>query len=333
MISISTSFPALLQSFFIDRLLRERCVSPNTIAGYRDSFRLLLQFAVEQLNRAPSDLTIEDLDASFIGEFLEHLQKDRSNSARTRNVRLAAIHSFFRYVALNEPAYSFICQRVLAIQSKRYARKPIEFLERKEIDALLNAPDLSTWIGRRDKTLLLVAVQTGLRVSELTGLRCQDIVLGSGAHVRCEGKGRKHRCTPLRQDSLTMVDSWLTERMALPPEPLFPSVRGGFLSRDAVERLVTKHSKMAQRDCPSLKCKKVSPHVLRHTAAMELLHHGVDRTVIALWLGHESVETTQMYFHADMQLKEQALSRTPPFEVNLKRYQPSDELLAFLESL
>jgi integrase/recombinase XerD len=330
---ISASFPALLQSFFTERLLRQREASPHTIAGYRDSFRLLLRFAVERLGKAPSDLLLADLDAPFIGAFLEHLETRRGNTARTRNARLAAIHSFFEYVALNEPAHALACQRVLAIPSKRHERKPVEFLTRTEIEALLRAPDASTWIGRRDRTLLLVAIQTGLRVSELIGLRGQHVILGTGAHLRCHGKGRKQRCTPLRQDAATMLAAWIRERRSPSEAPLFPGIRGGALSRDAVERLVAKHVATAQQYCPSLRSKRVTPHVLRHTAAMELLQNGVDRSVIALWLGHESVETTQIYLHADLRLKEQALARTTPLGATPGRYQPTDQLLAFLESL
>ena len=330
---ISATLPALLQSFFTDRLQRQRDASPHTIAGYRDSFRLLLRFAAQRLGKAPSDLSVEDLDAPFIGEFLQHLQIERGNSARTRNVRLAAIHSFFRYVALSEPAHALLCQRVLAIPSKRYERRPIEFLTREQIEALLGAPDPSTWIGRRDRTLLLVAIQTGLRVSELIGLRCRDISLGTGAHLRCTGKGRKQRCTPLRRDAARMLRAWLQQQRAQPQDPVFPSSRGGALSRDAVQWLVAKHTATARQQCPSLKRKKVTPHVLRHTAAMELLRHGVDRSVIALWLGHESMETTQMYLHADMRLKEQALARTTPLGTKPRRYRPNDQLLDFLESL
>ena len=329
----AASLPALVQAFFTDRLLRQRCASPHTVAGYRDTFRLLLRFAVEQLGKTPTELEVEDLGAPFIGEFLDHLEASRGNSARTRNARLAAIRSFFRYVALNEPAHALLCQRILAMPSKRHERRTIEFLDRPEIDALLAAPDTSTWTGRRDRTLLLVAIQTGLRVSELIGLRNQDVILGTGAHVRCEGKGRKHRCTPLRKDTVVMVEAWQRERRGLPEDPLFPSFRGGPLSRDAVERLVAKHTASAQPRCPSLKRKKITPHVLRHTAAMELLQHGVDRSVIALWLGHESVETTQMYLHADLRLKEQALSRTTPVGIKPGRYRPDDGLLAFLEAL
>jgi len=280
-----------------------------------------------------SKLLIEDLDAPFIGLFLQHLESVRKNSVRTRNARLGAIHSFFQYVALEEPALALHCQRILAVPNKRHERRPIEFLSREEMDALLAVPNLSTWVGRRDRTLLLVAVQTGLRVSELTGLNCQDVVLGTGAHVRCLGKGRKQRCTPLRPETARMLDAWLRERQGLSEDPVFPSIRGSRLSRDAVERLITKYTQRAEPTCPSLKRKNVSPHVLRHAAAMDLLHHGVDRSVIALWLGHESVQTTQIYLHADMRLKEKALSRTTPLGVKPARFRPDDKLLAFLEGL
>lgn len=330
---IAANFPALLQAFFTERLLQQRRASPHTIAGYRDSFRLLLAFAQERIKKAPSDLALADLDPTFIGEFLEHLETDRGNSARSRNVRLAAIHSFFRYVALQEPAHALQCQRILAMPNKRYTRHPIEYLSHTEIESVLAAPDLSTWIGRRDRALLMVAIQTGLRVSELTGLNCRDVVLSAGAHVRCEGKGRKERSTPLRRDTVAIVETWLKERRGQPADAVFPSARGGSLSRDAVERLVAKHVTTAQERCPSLKHKKITPHVLRHTAAMELLQHGVDRSVIALWLGHESIETTQMYLHADLQLKEEALSHTTPLGQKPGRYRPTDLLLAFLEGL
>src|SRR2546421_4015280 len=255
---ISASFPSLLQSFFTDRLLRQRESSPHTVAGYRDGFRLLLQFAEKRLHKSPSQLRIEDLDAPFIGLFLDHLESTRKNSARTRNVRLGAIHSFFRYVALEEPAHALHCQRILAVPNKRHVRKPIEFLNREEIDALLAVPNRSLWVGRRDRTLLLVAVQTGLRVSELIGLTCQDVVLGTGAHVRCLGKGRKQRCTPLRPETARMLDAWLRERQGRPEDPVFASIRGDRLSRDAVERLITKYTHLAAQTHPSLKRKNVS---------------------------------------------------------------------------
>jgi integrase/recombinase XerD len=331
--SASASFSALLQAFFTDRLLRQRRASPHTVAGYRDSFRLVLRFAARQLGKAPSKLSLEDLDAPFVGDFLDHLEKERGNGARSRNTRLAAIHAFFHYVSFQEPAYAEQCRRILAIPSKRYERRQIEYLTPEEVKALLAAPDRATWIGRRDRALLLVGVQTGLRVSELIGLRRGDVILGGGAHLRCEGKGRKERCTPLRQEAVEVLAPWFRECPAEPATPAFPSSRGGPLSRDAVERLVGRHQRTAERHCPSLRRKKVTPHVLRHTAAMQLLQHGIDRSVIALWLGHESVETTQMYLPADLRLKEEALSKVTPLDVQPGRFRPDDELLAFLEGL
>src|SRR5437867_8234094 len=261
----------LLEAFFTDRLIRQRQASPHTIASYRDTFRLLLGFAQRSLKKTPSDLALEDLDAGFVGSFLDYLAKERGNGARSRNTRLAAIRSFFRFAAFSHPEHGALIQRVLAMPSKRYDRAPVEFLNRDEIDALLAAPDPKTWLGRRDRTLLLVAAQTGLRVSELTGLRCQDVVLGSGAHVRCQGKGRKERCTPLRKDAVAALRSWLGERGAQPLEPLFPSARGGKLSRDGVEYLLAKHMAAARRVCPSLEHKRVSPHVLRHYAESRIM--------------------------------------------------------------
>lgn len=330
---IGTTFPALLQSFFLDRLLREKRVSPHTVAAYRDSFRLLLGFVEQHLGKAASDVALTDLDAPLIGRFLDHLEVVRGNSARTRNARLTAIHSFFRYVALREPACALQCQRVLAIPSKRFARPPIEHLGREERDALLRAPDSSTWIGRRDRALLLVAVQTGLRVSELTGLTLGDVVLGAGGHVRCTGKGRKQRSTPLKRETMSVLKAWILEQGGPAGSPLFPSSRGGRMSRDAVERLVARHAAAAAKTCPTLAGKRVTPHVLRHTAAMDLLQAGVDRTVIAIWLGHESAETTRFYLHADMRLKERALAKTTDSGLSPARYRPGDSLLAFLESL
>jgi integrase/recombinase XerD len=331
--SFDINFSGLVQAFFTDRLLRQRRASPHTVAGYRDTFRLLLRFANQRLGKAPSKLSLTDLDAPFIGDFLDHLEKARGNDARSRNTRLAAIHSFFHHVSFQEPACADQCRRILAIPSKRYVRRLIEYLTAEEIDALLAAPDRTTWIGRRDRALLLVGIQTGLRVSELIGLRRSDIILGTGAHVRCEGKGRKQRFTPLRQEAVEVLAQWLRECPAEPATPAFPSSRGGPLSRDAVERLVTRHQRSGERRCPSLKRKRVTPHVLRHTAAMQLLRHGIDRSVIALWLGHESVETTQIYLHADLRLKEEALAKVTPLDVPPGRFRPDDELLAFLEGL
>jgi integrase/recombinase XerD len=329
----NNNFPELIEAFFTDRLMRQRQVSPNTIASYRDSFCLLFKYAKQRLNKDPSTLSIEDLNAAFIVSFLNHIEKDRGNCARSRNLRLAAIHSFFKFIALQDPGHSALIQRVLAIPTKRYGRKSIDFLTKPEIEALLAAPDQSTWSGRRDSTLLHLAIQTGLRVSELIGLTCKDIVLSSGAHVRCKGKGRKDRCTPLCKELVIVLRSWLRERSVQPDNPLFPNARGGFLSRDGVEYLLDKHLAVASQNCTSIQKKRVSPHVLRHTAAMELLQHGVDTTVIALWLGHESPETTQIYVQADLKMKEKALAKTTAVKVKMGRYQPGDQLLAFLKSL
>lgn len=330
---IAAPLPALIHGFFSDRLMRQMRASSNTIAGYRDTFRLLLHYAAERFRKEPTDLAIEELDARFLIDFLEFLENQRGNTARTRNTRLAALRSFFHYVAMNEPAYALHCQRILAIPPKRHQKKTVEFLCRQEIEALIAAPDTSVWIGRRDRTILLVLVQTGLRVSELTSLRAASVMLGAGAHVRCVGKGRKNRCTPLRRDVECAVAAWLDEQRPAPEDPLFPSSRGSKLSTDAVQRLVTKYASAAAEVCPSLAEKTVTPHVLRHSAAMALLRQGVDRSVIALWLGHESVETTQMYLHADLQLKERALARTASIEGEPGRYQPEDALLAFLDTL
>ena len=329
----TSSFPALLQRFFTDRLCAQMEASAHTIAGYRDTFRLLLRFASEQRGKAPTKLGIEDLDADLIGDFLLHVETSRRNSARSRNTRLAAIRSFFRYVAMNEPAWLLHCQRILAMPSKRYVKRTVSFLDSNEMAALLTAPDRSKWAGRRDHVILLVALQTGLRASELANLRCNDVQLGVGAHIRCLGKGRKERSTPLRPDTVKVLQTWIKERRGEADQPLFPSMRGDKLSRDALEHLVRKHCLTASHSCPSLVGKRVSPHTLRHSTAMELLHHGVDQSVIALWLGHESVETTQIYLHADMRLKEKALARVAAPTASPGRYRPNDQLLAFLEAL
>jgi integrase/recombinase XerD len=329
----ATTFAVLLENFFTDRLMQQRKASPHTIASYRDTFRLLLKYAQSHLNKAPSDLVMEDLDTPFIAVFLNHLEEDRGNSARSRNVRLAAIHAFFHYVALYEPCHSALAQQVLSIPSKRYTQRPIAFLTHPEVEALLVAPDLSTWIGLRDRTLLLLAVQTGLRASELIGLSVQDIIFGTGAHVRCLGKGRKERCTPLRKDTVAALRRWLQVRDGQAGDTLFPNARGCALSHDGLAFLLARNLVTAREHCPSLKAKRVTPHVLRHTAAMRLLEHGVDHTVIALWLGHESVETTYVYLHADLKLKEKALATTTPSKMPAVRYRPDDQLLAFLNSL
>lgn len=323
----------LLQRFFTDRLRGQLGASSHTVASYRDTFRLLLQFAANRLAHEPSELDVETLDASFLVLFLEHLESERGNCTRSRNNRLAALHAFFRYVAVGEPALALHCQRVLAIPAKRCERGVVAFLTEDETAALLKAPDITTWIGRRDRVLLHIAVQTGLRNTELCSLRRHDVELGTGAHVRCLGKGRKTRCTPLRADTASLLKEWLSEQCADPGLPVFPSCRGGALSADALQRLVARHTATALRSCPSLKAKTVTPHTLRHTAAMDLLRRGVNLSVIALWLGHESTDTTQIYLHADMALKERALARVTENGATADRYRPSDALLSFLEGL
>jgi site-specific recombinase XerD len=328
-----SSFPILLESFFMKSLIQQQQASPHTLASYRDTFRLLLRYAQPRLRKAPSDLTLPDLDTQFLGAFLNHLESDRNNSARTRNARLAALHSFFRYVAVHAPEYGALAHSVLAMRSKRYVRRLICFLTPVEIDALLAAPDLNTWSGRRDRAVLLLAVKTGLRSAELTGLRCEDIVLGTGAHVRCLGKGRKQRSTPLRKETVAVLRCWLRERQGQPADPLFPSTRGQALGHDGLEYLLNKQLTVARRQCASLIKKHISFHSLRHSFAMTLLRHGAGRTVIALWLGHEDPSTTSMYLQADMQLKEQALAKTPATRARVTRYRPTDRVLNFLNSL
>lgn len=329
----TATLPTLIQQFFTDRLYGQMEASPHTIASYRDTFRLLLRFTSEQTGRTPTKLRVDDLDCALVGDFLGHVEKQRRNSARSRNTRLAAIRSFFRFVAMTEPAYMLHCQKIMAMPGKRYVRRTVEFLDRAEMEALLAAPDLSTWVGRRDHAILMVALQTGLRASEIINLRCCDVVIGTGSHIRCEGKGRKQRCTPLRKETVMVLESWLKEQDAADSDPLFPTNRRTRMSRDALEGIVRRHILSASLSCPSLAGKRVSPHVLRHSTAMDLLHHGVDQTVIALWLGHESVETTQVYMHADLRLKEKALARVTAPAVNPGRYRPDDKLLAFLEAL
>jgi integrase/recombinase XerD len=328
-----TSFAPILQAFFTDRLITQRHASAHTIASYRDTFKLLLTFTVQRIGKQPAELDTADLDAPLIGAFLNHLETDRGNSVTTRNTRLAAIHSLFRYAALQAPEHAALIQRVLAIPTKRCDHTIVSFLTQDEVNALLQAPDRATWIGRRDYAVLLLMSQTGLRVSELTTLRLQDIHLGTGAHVRCRGKGRKERRTPLTTQTVNVLRVWLSEHTGQDTDPLFPTRRGAPLSHDAVERLVTKHTTAATVTNPQLASKNVTPHTLRHSAAMSLLHAGVDITVIALWLGHESINTVQAYLHADMTLKERALARTTPSDSTPGRYHAPDGLLAFLNDL
>lgn len=329
-----TALAPLLEAFFLERLNRQRQASPNTIASYRDTFRLLLRFAQKELGKKPSNLLLADLEAPMITAFLDSLETERKNSPRSRNARLSAIRAFFQYAASEAPEHSALIQRALAIPQKRFDRKTVEFLTQQETDALLAAPDASCWIGRRDHAFLLLAEQTGLRVSEIIRLTRADVELeGPGAHVRCVGKGRKERATPLRKETVGVLRAWLREQGGQPTDPLFPNQRGSFMSRDAVEKRMLRYASEAAACCPSLANKRVSPHVLRHTRAVRMLEAGNDSAVIALWLGHESVETTHVYLAADLAAKERALAKTAPSLAVARRYQPPDRLLAFLNAL
>ena len=329
----SRNLSSLLQEFFTEYLINQRRASQNTIASYRDSFCLLLKYAQQRFKKPPVALELSNLDAGFISEFLNHLEKDRGVCARSRNQRLAAIRSFFRYISLYVTERLELIQQVLAIPSKRYEKKIVEFLDQSEIDSLLEVPDRKAWIGRRDHALLMLMIQTGVRVSELTGLCYQDVVLGPGAYIRCRGKGRKERCTPLMKQTIGVLRAWLKEGNYGPADTLFPSSRGGPLSTDAVESLLTKYVATAQEKCSSLKRKNISPHVLRHTAAMQMFQAGIDRSMIAIWLGHESAETTQIYLDANLSMKEKLLEKMVPLKVRKGRYRADDQLLTFLKSL
>jgi integrase/recombinase XerD len=322
-----------MQAFFTERLIGQRQASAHTITAYRDAFRLLLVFAQQRTGIEPHALDIDDLDAALVTAFLDHLERDRGNNPRTRNARLAAVRSLYRYAALRHPEHAATIARVLAIPTKRHDRAIVCYLDEQETAALLAAPDQARWIGRRDHALMTLTIQTGLRVSELITLRCQDVHLAGTPHIQATGKGRKQRITPLTKHTTEVLRSWTKELAGTPNQPVFPTSGGRALSRDAVALLVSRHAKTASRSCPTLASKAVSPHVLRHTAAMNLLHAGVDTSVIALWLGHESTEATQIYLHADMAIKERALARTTPVGVKLGRYRPADALLAFLEAL
>ena len=330
--TIPTPLAPLVQRFFTERLRCQLGASSNTIASYRDTFRLLLKFTVPQCGKPPTDMDISDISADLVGDFLNHLETERCNSVQSRNVRLFAIRSFFHFVAVNEPQLLHHCQKVLQLPAKRHQKTEMTWLSDDEITALLGAPDLTTWYGRRDQALLMLGVQTGLRVSELIGLKVKDVHLGSGPHMRCLGKGRKDRATPLRVDAVKVLETWIAELGTARERPLFPSNRGGPLSRDAVEHIVAKHGRSASANCPTLREKRITPHCLRHSAAMTLLDEGVSRTVIALWLGHESAETTQVYLHADLRMKQKAMGKTRPVGIEPGRFRPADNLLAFLEA-
>jgi len=328
-----TALAPSLQAFFTDRLIGQRAASPNTIGAYKTTFRLLLAFACARTSKAPAALDIAELDAPLIGAFLDHLERDRHNSPTTRNNRLAAIHSLFAYLALHHPEHAASTQRVLAIPAKRTQRNLVTWLTDPEVDALLDVCDHNTWTGRRDHAMFVLTVQAGLRISELAGLTCQDITLGTGANVHTVGKGRKERRTPLVTPTKAVLAAWLRERRGNPTDPLFPTITGVRLSRDAIEHRLARHLAAARASCPSLRAKPVTMHTLRHTAAMRLLLAGNDITVIALWLGHEQIATTNIYLHADMTHKQRAIDKVTPLQAKPGRYRPPDSLLAFLEGL
>jgi integrase/recombinase XerD len=328
-----TSLAPALQAFFTERLVSQRDASPNTIAGYKQAFLLLVPFASARCGKAPSQLGIGDLDAPVISAFLASLEKERGNSPATRNNRLAAIHSMFAYTALHYPEHAATAQRVLAIPAKRTRRTIVTYLTADEADAVLAACDQDTWTGRRDHAMLALTLQTGLRISELASLTRQDVVLTAGAHVHTIGKGRKERRTPLVPAVKKVLKAWLAGHPGDPGDPLFPGTTGRRLSRDAIERRLALAVTTATEKCPSLAGKHVTMHTLRHSAAMRLLEAGNDITVIALWLGHEQTSTTNVYLHADMTIKQKAIDKARPPAAKPGRYQPADALLAFLESL
>jgi integrase/recombinase XerD len=324
-----------MEAFFTERLINQRGASPHTVASYRDSLRMLVSFAQRKTGVAPARLDFADLDAPLVGSFLDCLERERGLSVRSRNVRLAAVHSLFRFAALSHPEHAASIQRVLAIPQKRWEVNDVCFLNPDEVEALLGAPDRSSRTGRRDHALLVLAVQTGLRVSELTALRREDVRLGPAAHIISRGKGRKSRATPLTRSTARTVGAWLEEAPIDAAAPVFPGPRGAPLSRDAVRRAVSRHSSVAEGCCPSLRSKQVTPHTLRHTCAMSLLRAGVDIATIALWLGHERIETTLIYLHADLALKERALALAGPGPQApaARRYRAPDSLMAFLDRL
>lgn len=327
------SLATLLERFFAQRLMQQRQASPHTISSYRDTFRQFLKFTEHRLHKVPSQLGFQEIDAPLIMAFLDYLEKRQGISTRSRNLRLNALRSFFRFASFEAPDHSAQIQRVLAIPSKRFTRTLVPFLTRSEVDALLAAPDQSTWSGRRDHAFILMAVQTGLRISEMTGLKRQDIILGVGSHVRVVGKGRKERCTPIAKSTRAVLKTWLREPQRGPAQVLFQNAQGERLSVHGVQYLLNKHRVTASTPCPSLLHKRVTVHRLRHTMAMDLLQAGVDRSVIALWLGHERLETTQIYLEATLAMKEKALARASPPNGTPGRYKAGDRLLAFLNSL
>lgn len=331
--TVPTDFARLLQLFFLKRMIEQRHVSHLTVTSYRDTFRLLLRFAERRLDKSASEFCLSDLDADLVLGFLDDLEEQRHNCVRSRNARLAAIRSFLHYAALQEPTVLSQIQRVLAIPMKRFERPVVGFLSREEIEAILNAPDRSTWSGRRDHVLLATLYDTGARASEIIAVRCADVECRHCTAVHLHGKGRKERVVPLSQPTSALVRGWIQQNGADERQPLFPNRFGQPMSRSGVEKRLQVAVKQASACCPSLRDKTVSPHIVRHSTAMHLLQSGVDLTVIALYLGHESVVTTHHYLQADLKMKERALAALQPPETKAMHFKPTPEVLAFLDNL
>jgi site-specific recombinase XerD len=328
-----SDFSSLLQRFFVERLMQQRNASPRTVASYRDSFRLLLGYMKDHRGKCPSAVTLNDFNAELILEFLDHLESKRRNSIRSRNTRLAALHSFARFVALQCPPALHLCHQILAIPAKLFEKPMLGFLSREEFRAILSAPDARTWCGRRDRILFSLLYNTGARVSELIGIRVADIMLDGTPSVRLHGKGRKQRTVPLWKETATQVRQWIKQESLQPSNTLLPNRQGMPMTRSNVSERLALATAAATTRCPQLKGRRITPHTIRHTTAMHLLQSGVDITVIALWLGHESPVTTHGYVEADLAMKDRALNTVRPPKAKKGRYRPADSLLKFLESL
>ncbi len=330
---MTTDLARLLQAFFCQYLIQQRGVSHQTVCGYRDTFRLLLHFAEQKLDRRATDLRLADINAALVLAFLDNLESKRHNCIRSRNTRLAAIRSFMNYAAVQEPAALPGIQQVLAIPMKRFDRPVVGFLTQTEMRAILDAPDLHTWSGQRDRAILATLYNSGARVSEIIAIRRVDFESELGQAVHLHGKGRKERVVPLWKCTSKLLRAWVLRIDADPQQPLFPNRFGQMLTRSGVESRLRRAVIDAAINCPSLRNKSVSPHVIRHTTAMHLLQAGVDLTVIALWLGHESIVTTHQYLEADLQMKEQTLAILQPPGIRTSRYKPSSDVLSFLDGL
>ena len=333
LLAVPTEFAALVQRFFAERLIQQQNASPRTVAAYRDTFRLLLNYAERATGKPPAKLALCDFDAALVLDFLVHLEAERHNTVRTRNARLAAVRAFAHYVASQSPPALHLAQQILAIPMKRFERPILEFLSRDEVRALLAAPGVESWCGRRDTAMLALLYNTGARVSELIGIRVADVTLAATASVRLHGKGRKQRTVPLWKETATEIRQWLRYADLHVEQPLIPNRSGLPMTRTNVAERLNLAVSTARATCPQLAGRRISPHTWRHTTAMHLLQAGVDLTVIALWLGHESPVTTHGYVEADLAMKERALATITPPETKRKRYRPADTLIQFLEGL